>query len=143
MEGSDDAAARAAYVSAWANWMEEQGESLRGELMDQAPNTPAAAKKWARKLIATMEKMNGLKIDKMYARAKADAESSSRSSRPGRNASPEEFGYCTAMQAMGSGVSWADDHPEHGFRIPGAEVYCPGSARSFEGYVSERLGTVG
>lgn len=132
-------AARAAYVSSWANWAEEQGESLHGELMDQAPNTPAAAVKWARKLISTMEKMNGLKIDKMYWSAAQKADIHHSNTRRGRDASPEEFGYCTAMQSMGHGVSWGDDHPDHGFLIPHTEFYCHGE-QECEGYVSDREG---
>lgn len=125
-----DAAARAAYVSAWADYQEEQGESLRGELMDQAPSTPAAARKWAVKLISEMEKLNGQKIDKMYARAAAMPHTSSWHKR----AEPDDFGHYTAMQALGHGVSWGDDHPEHGFLIPSADFHCWG-ARSCEGSV--------
>jgi len=125
-----EAAARAAYVSAWADWAEEQGESLRGELMDQAPNTPLAAKKWARKLIAAMEKMNGQKIDKIYAHAAAMPHTSSWHKR----ATAADFGHYTAMQALGHGVSWGDDHPDHGFLIPSADFHCWG-ARSCEGSV--------
>ena len=133
-----DSAADTAFASSWADWMEEQGESVHGEIMDQAPNTPAAAKKWARKLIAAMEKLNGKKIDKIYGIAELKAlaarhERQAISSRSHR-LTPDNFGYCTAMTALGHGVGWSDDFPEHGFLIPSADFHCWG-ARSCEGSV--------
>ena len=129
-----ESAARTAFASSWADWMEEQGESVHGEIMDQAPNTPLAAKKWARKLIAAMEKLNDKKISDMYwsAWAKADRANEHRGS--GKEAKARDFGYCTAMTALGHGVSWSDDFPEHGFLIPSADFHCWGT-RNCEGSV--------
>lgn len=131
-----DAAARAGFVQAWASWMEERGESLRGELMDQAPPTPSKARAWAKKLIQGMETLNGLPVSEMYERALA---------MPGRHlrrSAPEDFGFTTAMQALGHGVSWADDHPEHGFLIPRADFSMFGP-RSFDASVSTSSTTTG
>ena len=40
--------------------------------------------------------------------------------------SPEDarlFGHYLAMEAMGHGVSWEDDHEPHGLRVPHMEFY--------------------
>lgn len=136
-----DAAARAAYVSSWANWAEENGVRLSsgGDLMDQAPRTPASAKAWAKKLIICMEKLNGKKIDAMYEHA---AELAFEHHQNNRAVNADNFGHYTAMQALGHGVSWDDSHPSHGFKIPSAEFYCD-SPKSCHGYVSERGGRTG
>jgi hypothetical protein len=34
----------------------------------------------------------------------------------------EDFGFCLAMQAMGTGVRWSDSHPDHGLKLPYWEV---------------------
>lgn len=143
-----DAMARAAYVQAWANWAEENGESLRGELMDQAPSTPAAAKKWAQNLARLMEKFNGAKIEKLYARAALSADAASWRGGHGSNhtmalrrrqATPDNFGYCIAMESLGHGVGWGDDHPDHGYLVPMSEFYCHGE-KDCDGYVSDSQG---
>lgn len=137
------AAARAAYVSAWADYMENAGKAkgwAGQDLMDLAPKTPAAANKWAKKLIATMERMNGKTIEAMA----ADACSRPHSHSWEKEGTYEDFGHYTAMQALGHGVGWSDSHPAHGFKIPHGEFYCH-NARSCEGYVSGRegIGSVG
>lgn len=33
------------------------------------------------------------------------------------------FGHYLAMEAMGHGVSWADDHEPHGLRVPHMEFH--------------------
>ena len=38
-----DGLARALWVDAWARWAEERGQSLRGDLMDLAPETSVDA----------------------------------------------------------------------------------------------------
>lgn len=130
-----EAAARAVYVQAWASYMEESGGHIEHgiDLMDQAPRTPTAAKKWARELIKTMEKFNGKKIERMYvAAAKMPLEHSWE-----KAATPEDFGHYTAMESLGHGVSWDDSHPFHGFHIPLSEFDCS-SQRDCHGYVSQR-----
>lgn len=122
-----EAAARAAYVQAWADHVESKGRHLRGELMDQAPRTPSKARTWAKKLLATMERLNGLPVEEMYERAAAEGGSAS------------DFGHYTAMQALGHGVAWSDDHPRHGFTIPHAEFHMDG-ARDFYAGVDGRRG---
>ena len=125
-----DAAARAAFVSAWADYQEERGRHLRGELMDQALATPTAAKKWARSLFAAMAKMNRKSVERMYEHAAGDDQSAR---------TRKDFGHYTATQALGHGVGWSDDYPDHGLRIPHAEFHMDG-ARSFFAEVSKRRG---
>lgn len=125
-----EGAARSAFVLAWANWMEEKGDgrSLSGQrLEDVAPKTPAKAKAWAKKLVTAMEKANGRSIDAMYEHALSIDGLSHEASRHDRKSSAEAFGSDTALEAIGTGVSWADDHTEHGFKIPGAEFNMFGS----------------
>lgn len=126
------AAARAGFVQAWADYMEERGAQLRGELMDQAPRTPPQARTWAKKLIGTMERFSRLPIEEMYERAAADGGSAT------------DFGHYAAMQALGHGVAWADDHPSHGFTIPRAEFHMHGG-RDFYTSVDARraIGSIG
>ncbi len=128
-------AARVVYVSSWGDWMEENGRGaeLSGrEMMEMAPKrTPLSATRWARRLVATMEKMNGLSLSTMWEHAKAGG------SFGGKVPTIEDFAFCTAMEALGHGVGWGDDHPEHGFFIPSAEFYL-NSETTGDGYVSER-----
>lgn len=35
----------------------------------------------------------------------------------------DSFGYCLAMECLGHGVGWADDHPEHGINLPYLECW--------------------
>jgi hypothetical protein len=109
-----EAAARALFVDAWASAEEEagRGRELRGELMDLAPETIPEAVDQAEELMKEFEQTNAKAVDVMYQEAAA---------LPGRHHSdptPEDFGHYTAMQALGHGVSWSDDHPEHGFKVP-------------------------
>lgn len=128
-----EAAARAVYVQAWANYMEESGGHIEHgiDLMDQAPKTPTVATKWARELVKTMEKFNKRKIERIYIAAAKE---------PGRHekeATPEDFGHYTAMESLGHGVGWGDSHPNHGFRVPSSEFYCD-DEKSCSGHVSQR-----
>lgn len=94
--------ARTFYVSAWADAMEEAGERLQGELMDQAPETPHDAYEHAEKAAARIEQANGMSLDALYHKMTA---------MEGGDDTASEFGYCLAMMWQGSGVSWFDDHP--------------------------------
>src|SRR5271169_4337033 len=109
--------ARALFVDAWARNEEEKGRSLRGELMDQAPKTNRAAKKKAEELAAQISRLNGVILAHLYDHAIRV---------PGRHLSvptPRLFGHYLAMQAMGHGVSWFDDHPTFDLKVPRIEFY--------------------
>lgn len=80
-------------------------------LMDVAPETSTHARKAAKDLIQTIEKMNREKIHVLYKQAEK--------MKGHRKApTPDDFGYSIAMSALGHGVSWKDDHPEAGIKIP-------------------------
>lgn len=112
-----DSMARTLFVEAWANREEEMGHRLRGELMSQAPPTPRAAHHQASALARDIEKLNGQSLEALYTEAAAV---------PGkhyREPTPRDFGYGLVMQALGSGVSWYDDHPHgsHPIKLPRIE----------------------
>lgn len=116
-----ESAARAFFVSAWANAAEEQGESFSGmQLMDVAPATPNEVIEHAARFIKSVEKLNGRSIDELYDEA-ANA--------PGkyyRDPDPSEFGHYLAMEAMGHGVNWYDNHPvprAGKFVVPAVEIH--------------------
>lgn len=110
------AAARALFVDAWDSSEREEGREHRGELMDLAPDTIPSAYEKAEDLIAEFERLNTKSVDQMYKHA---AELSPEDHL--KDPIPEDFGHYTAMQALGHGVSWGDDHPEHGFKVPYTE----------------------
>lgn len=131
-----DSAARTFYVDAWASEMEAKGEEPWGageEIGDYAPTTPRSAERFAKKFIKAVEKANGgTKISELYERA---------ATAPGkhlRDPTPNHFGHYLAMQAMGHGVSWLDDHPKSGIKIPEAHYYYD-SLGGGSGEVSERF----
>lgn len=111
-----DAAARAFYVTAWAEREEERGRA-RGwggrDLMDIAPRTSPKAKVAGKRFIANLEAANkGTAVGALYVMA---------ATAPGKHykePSPEDFGHTMAMQAMGHGVSWWDDHPHVPITVP-------------------------
>lgn len=130
-----NAAARAAYVQAWASYREESGKGYPAgcQLMDMAPETPQYAFDWAEKLFTVMETLNRMSTEAMYAHAASLPLSRSWH----REATPDDFGHDTAMEALGHGVGWADHHPPHGLWFPfSAEFYCF-SETECDGYVAD------
>jgi hypothetical protein len=99
--------AKTFFATAWADYQEQAlGEGLQGEIMDQIPDTyPESAYSAADKLIAGLEKVNGTTLETIFQTCRDE---------PGdhhREPDEDEFGYCMAMQAMGHGVGWDDNHP--------------------------------
>ena len=112
------AMARAMFVSAWADAEEEGGRKFgRVELMDIAPKTSPEAKQHAEKLAKQFEQKNGMSLDELLAKA-AEADGAEIDSDYA-----EEFGHDLAMQAMGHGVSWFDDHEKFPLKVPQTEFY--------------------
>ena len=95
-------AARAFFASAWADMVEENGATLRGEIMDQMPELldPAAIHA-ARTLRMDIERTNGKTIDEMMVLIVRDGAGD-------RINDAETFGHYAAMQAMGHGVGLYD-----------------------------------
>lgn len=102
-----DMMARTLFVSEWASLMEERGESFSGmELMDVAPDTPPEFEEIAQRLYRDIEQQNNVNLEEFIP--------------PGEDEDfdREDFGYCLAMEALGQGVSWSDDHEDHGLNVP-------------------------
>lgn len=112
------AMARAFWVDAWASREEEEGRRAAGpgeDLMDAAPPTPAVAIHFARQYAKDFQTANDADLMDLYQRAAA---------MPGKHReepTEADFGHYIAMEAMGHGVGWSDDHPEHGFVVPHGE----------------------
>lgn len=112
-------AARAFFVSAWADAAEEVGHSFRGgtRIDEVAPPTPPQALKFARRFIRKVESLNDRSIDTLY-----DEHAEAAESLP----YPEEFGFYIAMPAMGHGTHWYDDYPvppSGEIKLPSVEFY--------------------
>jgi len=112
-------AADALHLTAWANWAEEEGgPGLQpGPIENQAPPTSRKAKRSGKAFIRRLEQNNRATINQMYWAALQI---------PGkryRKPTPELFGHYLAMEAMGHGVAWSDDHPDPKFDIPSWEYY--------------------
>lgn len=100
--------AKTFFATAWADYQDEYGEGvgMGVEIMDVIPDTyPESAYKAADKLITRMEFINGETIERIYEICRDEPGKHS------RDPDPDEFGYCMAMQAMGHGVGWDDNHP--------------------------------
>jgi hypothetical protein len=114
-----EAMARTMFVVAWGEFEEQHGRSHGSrDLMDVAPETPAHVMDEARKLAIAFETENGGAnvTDLMSRAAEADDE----------EPEPNEFGYGLAMQAMGEGVSWFDDHKRFPIKFPRFEAHWDG-----------------
>lgn len=134
-----DGMARAFYVQAWATEQEEKGELYAGQqFMDDAPETPEYVREFAMqysgRLIEANSRMSLPVL--LYMAAKADGidtdekvmidgeESSYWEVSVNRwNNYAGEFGHCVAMQALGHGVSWFDDHKRFQLNVPYTEFY--------------------
>lgn len=99
-----EAAAHAFFVLNWANTVENYGGQFapRTELMDVAPPTPDVVVLHAASFIGALEHANRTTLPVIWRRAQLGHHR--------RDPTLRDFGYCMAMQAMGSGVAWTDDH---------------------------------
>lgn len=112
---------KALWATAWADHVEEHGcESLSGvELTEVMPIVPDAADRMAVDLSTQFSKLNGRKgLSELYKEAMKADEAEGR-----KQGSPEEFGSDLAMQAMGHGVSWFDDHAEFPIKFPSIDNF--------------------
>lgn len=129
-----EGAARAFFVCSYADFVEqcEEGADLPGASMGAdwyniAPDTnPPNAYALAGELIAGLAALNSSSIYCLAALAeKAD----------GKAPDPEDFGRDFAMQAMGTGVSWFDDHKAFPVKVP--NIDCSYFSFSEEAYRGE------
>jgi hypothetical protein len=128
-----EGAARAIFVMAYASYVEE-GDSTDNDLdederekrqgmprpgpggdwYDYAPATPPNAYAIAGELWAGLYHLNGEAGPySLVLRAEAA---------DGKPVDAEEFGRDLAMQYMGTGVSWFDDHAKFDMKVPYAEI---------------------
>ena len=137
-----EAMARALFVCAWADAMEEAGK-LPGqcELMDVAPETSFQALDEAKKLYFDIEQANDVHLDEFVPPGyTVGGNAADEYVLPGfvpcedGNLEEEElqlwdteqarlFGHYLAMEALGHGVSWADDNDDHGLKVPNIDPY--------------------
>lgn len=118
--------ARALWVTAYADAveddpdLEEMGYPAAGpgeDWVDVAPMTPPSAESAAFRLSEMIERANGVGIDDLFGEAAiADGVTVD-------DLDAEEFGHYLAMQALGHGVSWFDDHATFGIEIPHFEAH--------------------
>lgn len=117
--GFIEGAAKALFVSNWADEQERQVENGTldslpwppgSEIMNYAPGIPLEAYIEAGRLLGILESANNCSVFVLCARA-ALADNV-------ENIDYELFGHCVAMQAMGHGVSWFDDHAKFEVKIP-------------------------
>ena len=120
--------ARAFFVSAWAEKQERKGRSFSGqELMDVAPSTPRYARDFALMYAGGLGSLlvhlnNAARADIMELANISKWPKYGDMTEAERAALDEmvdglkvegyasEFGHYLAMMAMGTGVSWFDDH---------------------------------
>lgn len=131
--------ARTLWVTAWADEMEERGETkgwAGADLMDLAPETPEAARVMTKAFVERIEKENDCTVEDGFILAlvadgrafPARHERGSWTKYPTREvaaiALADSFGHYLAMEAMGHGVSWKDDHAHQPLKLPhGVENY--------------------
>lgn len=128
-----DGMARALWLTAYASWVEGMSKAERKAHGDVpvnlsginwnnvAPETPEAAENAAQQLAELFESDNNCSLEELQARAaKADDGDDA------DDVDDELLGHYLAMQAMGEGVSWFDDHEEF-------EVVFPSFECSFNG----------
>ena len=89
------------------------------DLMNLAPATNAAAKKWARDLATELVRKNNRTLDALiHDAARADG----LDIRVGQEYA-RKFGHYVAMMALGHGVGWWDDHERFPMVVPYSEFY--------------------
>lgn len=130
------------WLGAWAAGMEEAGRSdevPRDILLDNIDPAPRTAQRAAALFATALELANGVRLQALMGRA-ASAEAR-RLQAGGRNpyamftANPQTLGYDLAMQAMGHGVSWADNHACFEVFLPSTEAWALPAARQGRGGV--------
>ena len=116
--------ARTLFVCAWADAEENAGRSHGHgvNLMDVAPATPESAKAFALYLAGRIHEANGKSLLLLI----FDAARADNYPHPEKYLEPEyveDFGHCLAMQSLGHGVSWFDDHASFPLKVPQVEFY--------------------
>jgi len=118
-DGFLEGAARAMFVMAYADHVENDEDSDLPrpsggqDWYDFAPATPINAYALAGELWQNLCQLNS---SNPYALAKVA------SAADGKHVIADEFGRLIAMQYMGTGVAWTDDHKDFGLKVGHCEV---------------------
>lgn len=105
-----DSIARTLFVLDWVDRQEAKGRRLGpGNLFDKAPVTSVAAKRTANKIREYIEDDNRMSLDALFLKAMHDDGVDNPTTKD-----MESFGYYLTMEMLGHGVSWTDDHENHG-----------------------------
>ena len=113
-----DEVAKVAFADAWhtrRNYALEDGKKDPGRFPPK--RIPKAARAHAAFLVDLFEARNHMPVGMAFRVAARQP------SAVAQDPTPEEFGYYLYMESIGSGVSWEDDHPPHGFEIPSVEGF--------------------
>lgn len=121
------AMARALHVCAYADASDAgqlpEGHERAGQgsdWMDIAPETSAEAKEFAAYTGGRIAAMNGQSLF-FLCRAAAMADGENPDDIGGKYV--DDFGHYLAMQCLGHGVSWFDDHAKFDLKLPHVEFY--------------------
>lgn len=139
--------ARTAFVMVWADAVEEAGRTQEligsgNDILDLAPPMNDEAIRWAQEMwfrVVQANRGRNLPEKPEYIRKNLekigiigkipvwdagsclnfiDLGTLEGPIESGREELIRDVGHLTAMQAMGTGVSWTDDYPKHGLKIP-------------------------
>ena len=123
--------AKALFCTWWANWAEHRVE-LTGErlpwsggdqLMEVMPDLPKDAMVKAAYLAGQISSLNGEDLFYLcYNAAKKDGHPDPRTDEVCNSDYWESMGHAMAMEALGYGVGWADDHADPEWKMPSCEV---------------------
>ncbi len=113
--------ARCLFVLEWSDREDEHGRHYPGQALEHvAPPTPREAIDAAHNLCGRFEQLNGLDVHALlWQAAVADGKPHEY---PGDRYA-ENFGHYLAMQALGHGVGWFDDHARFPLRFPHFEFH--------------------
>jgi len=88
------------WADLWATEQEEKGRSFSGmDIVEEAPNPPAWAKKWGKEIADKIVALNHKSLEELYQMVVAAGYPHDR----------DQFGLHLGMQAVGHGISWSDD----------------------------------
>lgn len=100
------------WLQGWAAAMEEAGLRTPKNITEEtAPEPPEELTDFGMAFANRLLDLNG-GMDLFQLSKKVGVKASER----------EEFGYYLAMESLGHGVAWSDDHEDHGLKIPDTEV---------------------
>lgn len=112
--------ARTMWVLFWADEMERKAEDGKplpwpggAEIFDYAPETPDMAYCEAYRFVGMVEHANKMNIHALMWRVLGEYP---------KDEEVNKLAHYLVMEAIGHGVSWMDDHDEHGIELPSIET---------------------